>query len=140
MMPFPDHSSAFPLPLDKEMRVLFYELGIIGINNLLGYEALQLFADLKTAEPEAAYPVVGLGVVALATADFNEAQRNFTDPIVRESPLAPFAQGYLALSYKLSGNHGGFHEASAAAAEGSNGNLKATLDDLEHAVIDFSQH
>lgn len=126
-------------PLAKDTRVLFYELGIVAVNNLLGYEALQLFTDLHLAEPEAPYPFVGLGLVAMAMGDFQGAKQNFTHPIVLESPLAPYAQGYLALSYKLSGNKGGFEEASLAAKEGSHGELEAVLEEVGNTVIDFSQ-
>jgi hypothetical protein len=133
-------SSSALFPLEKDIRVLFYELGIVAVNNMLGYEALQLFTDLHLAEPEAPYPFVGLGLVAMATGTFEGAKQYFTNPIVLESPLAPYAQGYLALTYKLSGNRGGFEEASLAAQEGTNGELQAVLKEVGDAVIDFSQH
>lgn len=139
-MPEGEVSSLALLPLEKDIRVLFYELGIVAVNNMLGYEALQLFTDLHLAEPEAPYPIVGLGLVAMATGDFQGSKQYFTDPIVLESPLAPYAQGYLALAYKLSGNKGGFEEASLAAQEGSNGELQSVLQEVGDAVIDFSQY
>jgi hypothetical protein len=139
-MPAGEVSTLALLPLEKDVRVLFYELGIVAVNNMLGYEALQLFTDLQLAEPEAPYPLVGLGLVAMATGDFQGAKQYFTNPIVLESPLAPYAQGYLALTYKLSGNKGGFEEASLAAQEGSNGELQSVLQEVGDAIIDFSQY
>lgn len=139
-MPAGEVSSSALLPLEKDIRVLFYDLGIVAVNNLLGYEALLLFTDLHLAEPEAPYPIVGLGLVSMATGDLQGAKQHFTNPIVLESPLAPYAQGYLALTYKLSGNRGGFEEASLAAQEGSNGELRDVLQEVGEAVIDFSQH
>lgn len=139
-MPAGEVSNSALLPLEKDFRVLFYELGIVAVNNMLGYEALQLFTDLQLAEPEAPYPIVGLGLVAMATGDFQGAKQYFTNPIVLESPLAPYAQGYLALTYKLSGNKGGFEEASLAAQEGSNGELQSVLQEVGDAVIEFSQN
>ena len=139
-MPAADVSRSALLPLEKEFRVLFYETGIVAVNNLLGYEALQLFTELHNAEPEAPYPLVGLGLVAMATGDFDGAKQSLTNPVVLESTLAPYAQGYLALSYKLSGNTGGFEEASLAAKEGSNGELEAVLKEVGETAIDFSQH
>lgn len=138
-MPTAEAHSADLFPLERDSRVLFYELGTVAVNNLLGFEALQLFTDLQLAEPEAPYPFVGLGLVAMAMGDLQGAKENFTHPIVLESPLAPFAQGYLALSYKLSGNNGGFEEASLAAREGSNGQLQEVLEEVGNSVIDFSQ-
>ena len=138
-MPTAEAHSAELFPLERDTRVLFYELGIVAVNNFLGYEALQLFTDLQLAEPEAPYPIVGLGLVAMAMGDLQGAKENFTHPIVLESPLAPYAQGYLALSYKLNGNNGGFEEASLAAREGSNGELQAVLEEVGNTVIDFSQ-
>lgn len=138
-MPTAEAHTADIFPLERDIRVLFYELGIVAVNNFLGYEALQLFTDLQLAEPEAPYPIVGLGLVSMAMGDLQGAKENFTHPIVLESPLAPYAQGYLALSYKLNGNNGGFEEASLAAREGSNGELQAVLEEVGNTIIDFSQ-
>jgi hypothetical protein len=127
------------LPLERDMRVLFYELGVVGVNNLMGYEALQLFTELQKVEPEAAYPLVGLGMLGLATGDFHAAESHFTHPIVAQSPLAPYAQGFLAVSHKLQGNNSGFEAASRAATEASQGQLGSTLSELGQTTIDFSQ-
>jgi hypothetical protein len=134
-----DVSSSDVLPLEKDLRVLFYETGIMAVNNLLGYEAYQLFSELQQAEPEAPYPLVGLGMVAMASGDVDAAKQYFTDPIVLGSPLAPYAQGFLALAYKLSGNQGGFEEATLAANAASNGELDGTLSEIRNASIDLSQ-
>jgi predicted Zn-dependent protease len=139
MMSGADVSSTELLPLEKDLRVLFYETGIVAVNNLMGYEALQLYTELHQAEPGAPYPLVGLGMVALATGDIHAAKRYFTDPIVLESPLAAYAQGFLALAYKLSGNQGGFEEASHAANAASNGELDGAMAEIRDAHIDLSQ-
>lgn len=137
-IPSADLSALSLFPLEKEMRVLFYELGVVGVNNLFGYEALLLFTELHQAEPEAPYPHVGLGLLAMATGDAHGAKQHFNHPIVLESPLAPYAQGYLAMTYKLNGNSGGFQEASEAAKAGSNEELHKALDEIENAVLDLS--
>jgi len=131
--------TANPLPLERDLRVLFYELGTVGVNNLMGYEALQLFTELQVAEPEAAYPYVGLGVVGLATGDMEFSKNNFTHPVVAASALAPFAQGLLAICHKLQGNNSGFEAASKAAMEASQGELETTLTELGKANIDLSR-
>ncbi|MFM8984149.1 MAG: hypothetical protein ACKOLA_14925 [Spartobacteria bacterium] len=138
-LPSTDVVSAELFPLEKDIRVLFYELGVVALNNWLGVHALQLYTDLQIAEPEAPYPILGMGLVAMAVGDTCAAKQNFTHPIVQESPLAPYAQGYLAMSYKLSGNNGGFEEASLAAKEGSNGELQFVLDEVGKTHIDISQ-
>jgi hypothetical protein len=128
-----------PLPLDRDLRVLFYEIGTVGVNNLLGYEAFQLFTELQMAEPDAAYPYVGLGVVGLATGDMEISRNNFTHPVVASSALAPFAQGLLAICHKLQGNNSGFEAASRAAMETSQGELETALSELGRAEIDLSR-
>jgi hypothetical protein len=105
----------------------------------MGYEAYQLFTELQIAEPYAAYPFVGLGVVGLATADFATSQENLTHPVVASSPLAPFAQGLLAICHKLQGNNSGFEAASKAATENSQGELETTLKELGKVDIDLSR-
>lgn len=138
-IPSVNASSSSLFPLEKDMRVLFYELGVVGVNNLLGYESLLLFTELHQAEPEAPYPLVGLGLLAMATGDAHGAKQHFNHPIVLGSPLAPYAQGYLAMTYKLNGNAGGFQEASEAAKAASNEELYKALDEIENVVIDLSQ-
>jgi len=138
-MPTAEAHSADLFPLERDTRILFYELGIVAVNNLLGVLAMQLYTELQLAEPDAPYPLVGLGLVAMAMGDAHGAKQNFTHPMVLESPLAPYAQGYLALAYKLSGNNGGFEEASLAAREGSNGELQAVLEEVGNTVVDFSE-
>jgi hypothetical protein len=124
-----------PLPLDRKLRVLFYEIGTVGVNNLLGYEAFQLFTELQIAEPDAAYPFVGLGMVGLAAGDAEVCEKNLNHPVVAASALAPFAQGLLAVSHKLQGNSSAFEAASRAAIDSSDGELDATLEELSKAQI-----
>lgn len=127
-------------PLERNIRSLFYDLGIVALNNLLGFEACQLYTDLQIAEPEAPYPIVGMGLVAIAVGDHHAAEQYFKSPIVLGSPLAPYAQGYLAISYKMNGNNGGFEEAALAATNGSNGELQSILDAVGNSNPVFAQN
>lgn len=126
-----------PLPLERETRSLFYELGTIAVNNLFGYEALQLFTELRAAEPDAGYPIVGLGLTAMLCADFAEAESQFSHPTVAASTLAPYAQALLAVCYKMQGNNSGFDTASKAAKEASDPGIASSMDELVGVNIDL---
>jgi len=138
--------SAFPtteinlLPLERETRSLFYDLGTIAVNNLMGYEALQLFTELRTAEPDAGYPIIGFGLTAMLCGDFAEAESQFSQPTVAASSLAPYAQALLAICYKMQGNNSGFEAASKAAKESSDPGIATSMDDLVAVNIDLQQN
>ena len=129
-----------PLPLESDLRSLFYELGTVAVNNLMGYEALQLFTELRTAEPDAGYPIIGLGLTAMLCGDFAEAESQFSQPTVAASTLAPYAQALLAICYKMQGNNSGFEAASKAAKESSDPGIATSMDDLVAVNIDLQQN
>ena len=129
-----------PLPLESDLRSLFYELGTVAVNNLMGYEALQLFTELRTAEPDAGYPIIGLGLTAMLCGDFAEAESQFSQPTVAASTLAPYAQALLAICYKMQGNNSGFDAASKAAKESSDPGIATSMDDLVAVNIDLQQN
>lgn len=129
-----------PLPLESETRSLFYELGTVAVNNLLGYEALQLFTELRTAEPDAGYPIVGLGLTAMLCGDFADAEGQFSHPTLAASTLAPYAQALLAICYKMQGNNSGFDAASKAAKESSDPGIATSMDELVSVNIDMQKN
>jgi|688.fasta_scaffold699301_1 hypothetical protein len=106
------------LPMDKQTRQLFFQLGTTALNNLLGTHAAALFGALEVAEPDEAYPKVGLGMTYLCCSEFDIAARYFNDEIVQNSSLAPSANALLAMSCKLDNDSAGFAIASAKAVEG----------------------
>lgn len=124
------------LPLEAEHRRLFFELGTVAANNLMGIDALFLFMALEKCEPQEAYPKVGLGMVHLLTGDFSGAQEYLSSPEAQNSPLAGSANTMLALVHKLNGNQSGFAAASLAVAEKSpNGEYNQVIKELEAASL-----
>lgn len=109
---------ATALPLPREVRQLFFQLGTTALNNLLGPEAFTLFSDLEAAEPDQPYAKVGLGMAYMCCSEPVEAARYFQDPIVQQSPMAASANAILAICHKLDGNASGFEQASARALAG----------------------
>ena len=119
------------LPLSKEARQLFFQLGTTALNNLLGTHAAALFGALEKAEPDQAYPKLGLGMAFMCISDFDTAARYFNDDIVQSnSSLAPSANTLLAMACKLDNNNTGFEVAAAKAVEG-NSDLHGTIEDLK---------
>jgi predicted Zn-dependent protease len=122
------------LPLDKETRQLFFQLGSTALNNLLGTHAAALFGALEVAEPDQAYPKVGLGMTYLCCSEFDTAAEYFNQEVVQNSSLAPSANALLAMSCKLDNNHSGFASASAKAVEG-NAEFQSTVEDLKAVSV-----
>jgi predicted Zn-dependent protease len=119
------------LPLSKEARQVFFQLGTTALNNLLGTHAAALFGALEKAEPDQAYPKLGLGMAYLCISDFDTAASYFNDDIVQSNTsLAPSANAPLAMACKLDNNNSGFEAASAKAVEG-NADLHGTIEDLK---------
>jgi len=98
------------LPLSKERRQFLYELGLLGANNLLGMESLVLFSALERSEPDQAYPKVGLGFVLLMAQQHDLAEEKLSDPIVKQSNLAGYAEVIRAFGRKLRGDTNGFEQ------------------------------
>jgi hypothetical protein len=117
-------------PLDREMRKLFFQIGATAANNLKGVEALSLFQALELAEPDQAYPKVGIGLSAILMGDFQSAAEYLSNPIVHESPLAASANSFLALAHHLNGNASGFKRAVENTKTSSQGEFDDVLQDL----------
>ena len=120
------------LPLEKETRQLFFQLGTTALNNLLGTHAIALFSALEKADPDQPYVKVGLGMTYLCCSDFDEASKYLQDPIVQNSPMAGSANTLLAICHKMDGNASGFEAASAKAVE-SDSEMGSTIDLLRSA-------
>jgi predicted Zn-dependent protease len=118
------------LPLDKETRQLFFQLGTTALNNLLGTHAAALFGALEVAEPDEAYAKLGLGMTYMCCSEFDTAVQYFTNDVVQNSALAPSANALLAMTCKLDNNNSGFEAASAKAVEG-NAEFGSTIEDLK---------
>lgn len=124
------------IPLGVDYRRLFFELGTVAANNLMGIDALFLFMALEKCEPQEAYPKVGLGMVHLLTGDFSGAQGYLSSPEAQNSKLAASANAMLALVHKLDGNQSGFAAAYLATAESSpDGEFNQVMKELESASL-----
>jgi hypothetical protein len=123
-------STSQALPLDKETRQLFFQLGTTALNNLLGTHAAALFGALEIAEPDQAYVKLGLGMTYMCCSEFDTAAQYFSTEIVQNSALAPSANALLAMTFKLDNNNSGFEAASAKAVEG-NSEFGSTIEDLK---------
>jgi len=123
------------LPLNKEARQIFFQLGTTALNNLLGTHAAALFGALEKAEPDQAYPKLGLGMAYMCVSDFDMAARYFNDDIVQSNnALAPSANVLLAMNCKLDKNNSGFEAAAAKAVQG-NTEMQTTIDDLKSVSL-----
>lgn len=122
------------LPLDKETRQLFFQLGTTALNNLLGTHGIALFGALEKAEPDQAYAKVGIGMSYMCCAEFQEASSYFQDPVVQSSPLAASANMLLAISSKLAGDASAFESAAAQALEGDS-SMGSTVESLRQLTI-----
>jgi predicted Zn-dependent protease len=119
------------LPLTKEARQIFFQLGTTALNNLLGTHAAALFGALEKAEPDQAYAKLGLGMSYMCVSDFDTAARYFNDDVVQSnSALAPSANVLLAMNCKLDNNNSGFEAAAAKAVQGNN-EMQSTIEDLK---------
>jgi hypothetical protein len=122
------------LPLDKQTRQLFFQLGTAALNNLLGTHGIALFSALEKVEPDQAYAKVGLGMTQLCCSNFDEASRYFNDPVVQNSPLAASASALLAISSKMEGNASAFESASAKALE-RDPSMGSTIESLRQVTL-----
>lgn len=123
-------AQAAALPLERETRQMFFQLGTTALNNLLGPESFALFSALESAEPDQPYAKVGLGMAYMCCSEFGEAARFLQDPIVQQSPMAASANALLAICCKLDGNASGFEHASAQAVAGDAG-MASTIELLK---------
>lgn len=87
----------------EDTRRFFYELGMAA--TVLGkkFESNLLFFNLMEADPEAAYPLLGLGYCRIMAGSFGEAHTLLSDPRVTQSPLAGVGVSLRALAFHLEG-------------------------------------
>lgn len=123
------------LPLSSEARKLFFQIGVTAANNLKGVEALAMFQSLEAAEPDQAYPKVGIGLAAILMGDFQSASDYLTHPLVQSSPLVASANSFLAVAHHLNGNASGFERAAENAKTASNGEFDEVLHDLASSPV-----
>lgn len=117
-------------PLDRETRKMFFQIGATAASDLKGVEALMMFSALETAEPDEAYPKVGIGLSAILMGDFQNASTYLTHPAVQSSPLAASANSFLAMAHHLDGNASAFERAAENAKSSSSGEFDEVLQDL----------
>lgn len=122
-------------PLDRETRKMFFQLGATAASDLKGVEALMMFTALETAEPDEAYPKVGIGLSAILMGDFHNAASYLTHPTVQTSPLAASANSFLAMAHHLDGNASAFEMASENAKNASNGEFDVILNELATSPV-----
>lgn len=87
--------------LTKKDRQLFMELGFTASANFLPWEGHSLFGQLMLAEPEQAYPRVGLAYCKMMGGQFQDAHNLLKDPIVGSSSLKDYAMALRGLAFHL---------------------------------------
>ena len=117
-------------PLDREIRQLFFQIGATAASDRKGVDALLMFMALESAEPDEAYPKVGIGLSAILMGDFQGAAKYLSHPAVLSSPLAASANSFLAMAHHLDGNHSAFERAAQSARDTSNGEFDTVLSEL----------
>lgn len=121
------------LPLDRETRKLFFQLGATAASDLKGVEALKMFNALEIAEPDQAYPKVGIGMLAMLLGDFQGAENYLNHPIVQSSRLATSANSFLAMAHQLNGNTSAFQNTANKIKSNSHGEYDHMLQELATA-------
>lgn len=130
-----DHSI---LPLPKETRQLFFQLGTTALNNLQGAHAAALFGALDVAEPDQAYVKVGLGMTYMCCSEHESAARYLSSECVQSSALADSANMLLAIIHKLNGNASGFDLAAERLSK-NNSDLLPHVDEIKSMQLDPPQ-
>jgi len=87
--------------ISKEDRQMFMEMGIMAHNNILPWEGHALFGQLLLAEPEEAYPRVGMAYCKIMGGQFAEAHQLLKNKIVTSSSLNDFAVALRGLAFYL---------------------------------------
>lgn len=87
--------------ISKEDRQMFMEMGIMAHNNVLPWEGHALFGQLLLAEPQEAYPRVGMAYCKIMGGQFAEAHQLLKSKIVATSPLKDFALALRGLAFYL---------------------------------------
>jgi hypothetical protein len=123
------------LPLTRELRQLFFQLGVTAASDLKGVEALQMFTALEIAEPDEAYPKVGIGLAAILMGDFEGASNYLQHPVVQNSALAGSASSFQAMAHHLNGNLSGFQRSAEMARIASSGEFDDVLNELASSPV-----
>ena len=86
----------------KEAKFLS-ALGYCANTRGLHKEAKLIFKALASVQPQAEYPLIGMGVAMLYATEFDQAIDLFKDKILKINPQNASAKAYLGLAYKLNG-------------------------------------
>ena len=87
--------------LTKKDRQMFMELGFTASANFLPWEGHALFGQLMLAEPEEAYPRVGLAYCKMMGGQFEDAHTLLKNQIVTSSKLKDYAMALRGLAFHL---------------------------------------
>lgn len=90
-----------PSFLNKEDRQLFMQLGFVATSNFLSWEGHALFGQLLLADPEAAYPRVGLAYCKIMGGQFEDAHKLLHNSIVESSTLSDYGLALRAFAFYL---------------------------------------
>ena len=88
--------------LSKEDRQMFMELGFVATSNFLSWEGHALFGQLLLADPEEAYPRIGLAYCKIMGGQFADAHKLLDHPVVESSSLKDFATALRGFAFHLS--------------------------------------
>jgi len=91
------------LGIDDELLDLLYEIGILGLVRSYFVHAEAIFEGYKAVVPKSERARIGLGLLALARANYAKAIEVFRDELLEMNPESDFAKAYLGIAYKSSG-------------------------------------
>ncbi|KAB2643277.1 MAG: hypothetical protein DVB29_06240 [Verrucomicrobia bacterium] len=87
--------------LTKSDRQMFMELGFTASSNFLPWEGHALFSQLMLAEPEEAYPRLGLAYCKIMGGQFEDAHNLLKNKIVLSSKLKDYGNALRGLAFHL---------------------------------------
>jgi len=87
--------------LTKADRQMFMELGFTASTNFQPWEGHALFGQLLLAEPEQAYPRVGLAYCKIMGGQFEDAHKLLKNKVVENSSLRDYAIALRGLAFHL---------------------------------------
>ncbi len=96
--------------LDKKDRQMFMELGFTASTNFLPWEAHSLFGQLMLAEPEEAYPRLGLAYCKIMGGQFEDAHKLLNNEIVLSSKLKDYGMALRGLAFHLEKKNTELHD------------------------------
>ena len=80
---------------------MFMEMGIMASSNVFPWEGHALFGQLLLAEPQEAYPRIGMAYCKIMGGQFAEAHQLLQNKIVTSSSLKDFALALRGLAFYL---------------------------------------